>query len=105
MTLTEDGQSLYAVALELLRPNGQPYHGWIEHLHADSAVQAELHFKTRFPNRRTHRVVGASVCIGLEMYDAKGRSLIAETSAVEFRKGLSEREEEALYERQKAQRL
>lgn len=101
MSLAEDGQSLYAVAIEQLGPNGQPVKGWIEYIHADSTIQAEIHFKTRYPRWNRFRVLGASVCVGLTMYDAKGRSLVAETSAVTFTKGLSEREQDAAHERSK----
>jgi len=71
----KNGLDLYAVPIVLMNPKtGQPVpgSGRIHHIHADSSSQALLHFKTIYPNRRTHHIVGASVCIGHYVENKKG---------------------------------
>ena len=69
-----DGQPLYAVAIERLGCNGQPLpgSGQMFHIHAHDVAQALMHFKTVFPNRRTHRIVGAAPCIGFFVANQQG---------------------------------
>lgn len=71
------GRPLYAVAIELLGPDGQPLPGSGElyHTHAHSAAEAAAHFRNVFPNRRTHRIVDAAVPIGLFVSDREGMIL------------------------------
>jgi hypothetical protein len=77
MALNVDGKDLYAVAIERLGPDGQPAQGKIFHIHASDAAEARLHYLAAFPNRRTHRVIGAAPCIGLFVNDKKGEDISA----------------------------
>ncbi len=69
-----EGRCLYAVAIELLGPDGQPLPGSGElyHTHAHSAAEARACFRNTFPNRRTHRIVDAGLPIGYFVNDREG---------------------------------
>lgn len=72
-----EGRALYAVAIELLGPDGQPLPGSGEmyHTHAHSSAEAVAHFRNAFPNRRTHRIVDAALPIGYYVEDREGMVL------------------------------
>lgn len=79
MSLTQNGQEIYAVALERYVParRGEPAH-WqpeMHHIHADSVAHAEIHFKTVEPDRRKVKIIGAALAIGFQVEDAHGDRL------------------------------
>lgn len=77
MALAQNGQELYAVAFELYEPRSKRWIPNIEYIHADSAAHAELHYKTLYPNRRTCKIIGASLAIGFFAEDRHGDKVSA----------------------------
>lgn len=76
MSLAQNGQEIYAVALERFIParRGKPAH-WqpeMHHIHADSAAHAQIHFKTIEPDRRKVKIIGAALAIGYQVADKHG---------------------------------
>lgn len=78
MSFQSGGNDLYAVAIEQLdRRTGQPKNAQIFHIHAEDAAHALMHYKFIYPNRRTHRIVGAAPCIGFYAADKAGKIVTA----------------------------
>lgn len=73
-----EGKDLYAVAIERLDvKTGQPTAAQIFHIHAEDAAEALGHYRVVYPNRRTHRIVGAAPCIGHFLADKQGKIVSA----------------------------
>ncbi len=60
---------LYAVAYEIFNRKGEIIRGDFEYLHADSASHALNQFRLSHPNRRRHRIIGASIVLGYHALD------------------------------------
>jgi len=74
----KDGKDLYAVAIEH-RSGPDPRRDWkaqMHYIHADCQAQAEIHFKTQYPNRARTRIIAAAPVIGAHVQDKQGMKLI-----------------------------
>ncbi len=63
--------ALYAVAIEKTDGRGN-VEAKIFHIHATDANEALVHYQVVYPNRRTHRIVGAAPCIGYFVENREG---------------------------------
>ncbi len=78
MPFQSEGKDLFAVAIERLDRNGQPCKANIFHIHAQDSSEALNHYRAIYPNRRTHRIVGAAPCIGYFAEDEHGDKVSAQ---------------------------
>lgn len=79
--MTNTKQTLFAVAWERWHPRHRMWvPGDIEYLHADSEAHAKGLFCRMYPNRRTHRLVGVSIPVGMfaDERDEEGKILYVE---------------------------
>lgn len=68
-------RSLYAVAVEVARPQG--WEADIRYLHADSSVHARAQFTCAHPNRNRYRIIAVGPAVGYFAEDNQGIILSA----------------------------
>lgn len=70
---SKDGKKMMAVPIALIDPVTLQWIKWkVFYIHADSPVQAKIHFQTVFPDRRRYHIIDAAPCIGW-FVDKKGK--------------------------------
>lgn len=70
-----EGKDLYAVFIthRVDQTNWKPQ---MHYVHAECQVQAEAHFKVKYPNRAQTQIVAAGPVIGAKVNDKQGMKLI-----------------------------